>query len=79
LAWKSPLAGKITGHFSPTVFRVVGDVRAPGGGSRNFQSKVRTISLHAVLTGALASGTLHKKKKKKKTITTVSEKTASNM
>jgi hypothetical protein len=30
----------------PQVSRVVGDVEAPGGASGNFQSRVRTISLH---------------------------------
>jgi hypothetical protein len=55
---------KFTGHFSSIVplfllevSRVVEGVGPPGCISRNFQSRVRTISLQAeVLLGAIATG-----------------------
>jgi hypothetical protein len=68
------LAWKITGHFSLTVplsllevSRFVGGVRAPGGASGNFQSRVRTVSLHDIsLRGPTEEEEEEEKKKKKK-------------
>jgi hypothetical protein len=64
MTWKSPLSAKLPVISRPPfplslleVPRVVVDVGAPGEASGNFQSRVSTINLQAVVhSGASAAG-----------------------
>jgi hypothetical protein len=74
MAWKSSLSEKLQvisrPQFSLSLLEVshfVVDVRAPGGASGNFQSRVRRISLQAgVHPGELAVWALYRRRRSRR-------------